>query len=80
MERQPEDYELAFPRTGRDGGADTVIVHRTDGAGPGGSAVYADDSGIVRAEISANGEVRMLASGGRQALRRPTSARPLDRS
>jgi Family of unknown function (DUF6296) len=72
---RPKEYELSFPHPGQD--PDKVVVHQTEAAGPGGSAVYMDDSGIVRAEISDAGEVRMLASGGRQALKRPTDARPI---
>ncbi|MCQ4040727.1 DUF6296 family protein [Streptantibioticus rubrisoli] len=78
MDQQPTAYELTFPQGEQEAAADTVVVRRTEAAGPGGSAVYEDDSGIIRAEISDKGEVRMLASGGRQALRRPTSARPLE--
>lgn len=74
--RSPTAYELTFPHPGQDD-PDKVVVRRTDAAGPGGSTVYADDSGIVRAEISDGGEVRMLASGGRQAPTRPSGARPL---
>ncbi len=74
--RQPESYELTFPHPGRDD-PDMVVVHRTQAAGPGGNAVYADDSGILRAEINGDGEVRMIASGGRQALVRPTRVRAL---
>lgn len=40
--------------------------------------MYEDDTGIVRAEISDRGEVRMLASGGQQALSTPVTARSLD--
>ncbi|EFL19117.1 DUF6296 family protein [Streptomyces sp. C] len=69
-------YELTFP--GADGtGQDTVVVERTELSGPGGHPVYADASGIVRAEISDRDEVRMLASGGQQALAHPTGARRL---
>lgn len=74
--RRPTAYELTFPHPGQDD-PDKVVVRRTEAAGPGGSAVYTDESGIVRAEISDGGEVRMLASGGRQILTRPTDARPL---
>jgi hypothetical protein len=74
--RRPKAYELTFPHPGQED-PDRVVVRRTDAAGPGGSAVYADDSGIVRAEISDKGEVRMLQSGGRQAITRPTEAKPL---
>ncbi len=73
---RPTAYELTFPHPGRQD-PDTVVVRRTEAAGPGGSSVYADESGIVRAEISDKGEVRMLPTGGRQALTRPTEARPL---
>ncbi|MFE7775040.1 DUF6296 family protein [Streptomyces sp. NPDC057445] len=66
-------YELVFAHTaladaGQAVGAaeDAVVVHRTDRKGPGGHPVYTDDTGIVQAEISDRGEVRMLASGGHQ--------------
>ena len=74
--RRPKAYELSFPHPGQDD-PDKVVVRRTEAAGPGGSTVYADDSGIVRAEISDRGEVRMLQSGGRQAITRPSDAKPL---
>ncbi|WP_328540066.1 DUF6296 family protein [Streptomyces sp. NBC_00344] len=61
----PKSYELVFQ--GLTGAEDVVTVRRTASAGPGGSPVYQDDTGIVRAEISGQGEVRMLASGGHQA-------------
>ncbi|MEW1679203.1 DUF6296 family protein, partial [Streptomyces noursei] len=48
-----------------------------DRAGAGGYPIYEDESGIVRAEISDRGEVRMLASGGHQAPRTPLLARRL---
>ncbi|UQX04373.1 DUF6296 family protein [Streptomyces sp. RerS4] len=69
-------YELTFPdESGTPG--DTVVVERTDALGPGGHSVYADVTGIVRAEISDRGEVRMLASGAHQALTPPTTVRPV---
>lgn len=74
---RPPRYELTFSSGLREGPVDTVVVHCTTATGPGGSPVYTDDSGIVRAEISDRGEVRMLASGGGQVLRAPRSARPL---
>lgn len=58
----PECYELVFQAPAVED--DVVIVHRTERAGAGGYPVYEDESGIVRAEISDRGEVRMLASGG----------------
>lgn len=73
----PKEYELTFPHPGQDD-PDRVVVHRTGSSGPGGSEVYTDESGIVRAEISERGEVRMIATGGRQAATRPTRARPLE--
>ncbi|PWI41888.1 DUF6296 family protein [Streptomyces sp. ICBB 8177] len=76
MDTRTTAYELAFPHPGQEE-PDRVVVRRTDASGPGGSAVYEDDSGIVRAEISDEGEVRMLPSGGRQALTRPTDVKPL---
>ncbi|MFE0426690.1 DUF6296 family protein [Streptomyces sp. NPDC058953] len=56
---------------------DVVVVRRTERVGAGGHPVYEDDTGIVRAEISAQGEVRMLASGGHQAPGMPVTIRPL---
>ncbi|WP_344445470.1 DUF6296 family protein, partial [Kitasatospora nipponensis] len=44
---------------------------------PGAHPIYTDASGIVRAEISDRGEVRMLASGGQQTQRPPLGIRPL---
>lgn len=74
---RPKEYELTFPHPGQEA-PDRVVVHSTGSSGPGGSEVYADESGIVRAEISDEGEVRMIPTGGRQALTRPTRARPLE--
>lgn len=83
----PERYELVFeeptptdptnpaPREGVE--RDAVTVRRTGRAGAGGFPVYEDETGIVRAEISDRGEVRMLASGGQQALSTPVRARSL---
>ena len=72
----PERYELVFqePAIARE---DHVIVRRTEYLGAGGHPVYMDETGIIRAEISDRGEVRMLASGGQQALRVPVRADPL---
>jgi hypothetical protein len=39
--------------------------------------VYADATGIVRAEINEQGAVRMLASGGHQTPRTPMHAEPM---
>lgn len=44
-------------------GGHTVHVAPTSLTGPGGYPVYADATGIIRAEISERGEVRMLATG-----------------
>ncbi|MFF8828691.1 DUF6296 family protein [Streptomyces sp. NPDC015131] len=66
-----EHYELDFGRE------DVVRVHRTQRTGAGGHPVYADDTGIVLAEISDRGEVRMLASGGHQDLPPRVRARPV---
>ncbi|MCF3172321.1 MULTISPECIES: DUF6296 family protein [Streptomyces] len=71
----PESYELVFQAPAVED--DVVIVRRTERAGAGGYPVYEDESGIVRAEISDRGEVRMLASGGHQMLKTPMLARPL---
>lgn len=73
----PECYELVFQAPAVED--DVVIVHRTERSGAGGYPVYEDESGIVRAEISDRGEVRMLASGGTQMLRTPLLARPSPR-
>ncbi|GAB7035559.1 DUF6296 family protein [Streptomyces sp. NPDC021749] len=72
----PERYELVFQAPAVED--DVVVVHRTERAGAGGYPIYEDESGIVRAEISDRGEVRMLASGGHQAPRTPLLARPLE--
>ncbi|MBL1091518.1 DUF6296 family protein [Streptomyces sp. NPDC001739] len=71
----PERYELVFQAPAVED--DVVVVRRTERAGAGGYPVYEDESGIVRAEISDRGEVRMLASGGHQAPRTPLLARRL---
>ncbi|MCL2551392.1 MAG: DUF6296 family protein [Actinomycetia bacterium] len=72
----PEHYELVFHAPASD--ADTIVVHRTERAGAGGYPIYEDDSGIVRAEISPEGDVRMVASGGHQDPGLPTVVRPDD--
>ncbi|MEU3060696.1 DUF6296 family protein [Streptomyces subrutilus] len=69
-------YELVF-QDGPEEGQDTVEVSDTGQKGPGGHPVYADETGIVRAEISDQGEVRMLASGGGQEPAHRVEARPL---
>lgn len=73
-----QQYELIFTRSadGSETAEDVVVVSLTGTLGPGGHPVYADSSGIVRAEISDRGEVRMLATGGQQDLMQPTAARP----
>lgn len=71
---ETELYELTFRREEPGAGLsqdDVVVVRRTRATGPGGNPVYCDDTGIVRAEISSRGEVRMLATGSHQALGRP---------
>ncbi|MFD3485720.1 MULTISPECIES: DUF6296 family protein [unclassified Streptomyces] len=85
----PERYELVFDETAPTDPADltapgpdtperdVVTVRRTSRAGAGGFPVYEDETGIVRAEISDRGEVRMLASGGQQAPSTPVTARSL---
>ncbi|MFG2595440.1 hypothetical protein EDD93_5161 [Streptomyces sp. 840.1] len=65
----PESYQLVFQSSAVED--DAVIVRRTAQAGAGGYPVYEDETGIVRAEISERGEVRMLASGGHQVLGTP---------
>ncbi|GGK20031.1 hypothetical protein GCM10011583_59870 [Streptomyces camponoticapitis] len=85
----PERYELVFDETAPTDPSDltapgpdhkerdVVTVRRTARSGAGGFPVYEDETGIVRAEISDRGEVRMLASGGQQALSTPVKARSL---
>lgn len=68
----PDTYELVFASATE---YDVVIVRRTERTGAGGYPIYEDDTGIVRAEISDRGEVRMLASGGHQAHESPVTAR-----
>ncbi|MEU7701978.1 DUF6296 family protein [Streptomyces sp. NPDC015492] len=58
-------YELVFSDDTASA-EDVVLVERTPVKGPGGHPVYADPSGIIRAEISDRDEVRVLASGGHQ--------------
>ncbi|RSS78327.1 DUF6296 family protein [Streptomyces sp. WAC06614] len=72
----PERYELVFA-DGAEGEEDVVIVSRTEYTGAGGHPVYVDPSGIVRAEISDQGEVRILASGAGQVPARVLRARAL---
>ncbi|MGP3983669.1 DUF6296 family protein [Streptomyces sp. KR80] len=78
--RRRDEYELIFFHAGSSTPAaadeDVVVVHRTDRSGPGGHPVYADDTGIVRAEISDHDEVRMIASGGHQEHAPRVRARP----
>ncbi|MFE5946455.1 DUF6296 family protein [Streptomyces sp. NPDC056480] len=72
----PVRYELVFSDdTGP--AKDVVIVERTSSKGPGGHPVYADPTGIIRAEISDHDEVRVLASGGHQAPAQHVLARRL---
>jgi hypothetical protein len=71
----PEGYELVFQVPAEED--DVVTVHRTEQAGSGGYPIYEDETGIVRAEISADGEVRMQASGGHQAPVVPRAVRTL---
>ena len=83
--RDTPRFELTFapPLPGADRAdsgqrpADGVVVHRTSSRGPGGHPVYTDDTGIIRAEISDRGEVRMLATSTHQRPRRPSDCRPL---
>lgn len=71
-----ERYELVFPE-GADEGQDAVVVSRTDRSGPGGHPVYSDETGIVQAEISDRGEVRMLPSSSQQVPAQGVRARPM---
>ncbi|MFJ1602046.1 DUF6296 family protein [Streptomyces sp. NPDC088253] len=74
----PDRYRLIFTHQESGVGVitDEVVVERTAALGPGGNPVYSDPTGILRAEISTAGEVRMLASGGYQSPMVPT-AEPL---
>ncbi|MCX4579813.1 MULTISPECIES: DUF6296 family protein [Streptomyces] len=74
----PDRYRLSFTHQESGVGVitDEVVVERTATLGPGGNPVYSDPTGILRAEISSAGEVRMLASGGYQSPVSPT-AEPL---
>jgi len=69
----PENYELVFQAPAVSD--DVVVVHRTEQTGASGAPIYEDDSGIVRAEISADGEARMVASGGQQTTVMPRAVR-----
>ncbi|WP_330328759.1 DUF6296 family protein [Streptomyces sp. NBC_00536] len=77
-------YELVFKSTESPEstesaqGTDAVVVTRTAQTGPGGHPVYEDETGILRAEISDQGEVRILPTGGHQDPTAPVRARPLD--
>ncbi|MGW7363461.1 DUF6296 family protein [Streptomyces sp. NPDC054841] len=73
-------FELVFAGAGAEqapGSEDAVVVHRTDRKGAGGHPIYTDDTGIVQAEISDRGEVRMIASGAHQQLPSGVEARPV---
>ena len=69
----PETYELTFHVPAVDD--DVVVVHRTERSGAAGAPIYEDETGIVRAEISAEGEIRMIPSGGQQAPDTPLAVR-----
>ncbi|GGV83319.1 hypothetical protein GCM10015535_26160 [Streptomyces gelaticus] len=69
----PESYQLVFQAAAVED--DTVTVRRTEQSGAGGFPIYEDETGIVRAEISDRGEVRMLASGGHQVFGTPLVVR-----
>jgi hypothetical protein len=71
----PETYELVFQAPAVED--DVVLVRRTEKSGAGGYPIYEDETGIVRAEISSNGEVRMIASGGHQAPDVPHAVRSI---
>jgi hypothetical protein len=77
-----DTWELTFAAVAAAAGdprghQDRVRVRRTQSTGPGGHPVHCDDTGIVRAEISDTGEVRMLASSAQQNPRRPIACRLL---
>ncbi|MEY9964095.1 hypothetical protein ABIA33_002129 [Streptacidiphilus sp. MAP12-16] len=80
MHRDSPAFELTFAPAavwGETPESDVLVVYRTKETGPGGHPVYRDVTGTVRAEISDLGEVRMLATGGHQAPRRPSACRAL---
>ncbi|WP_239484502.1 DUF6296 family protein [Streptomyces sp. CS081A] len=69
-------YELVFTDvTGAT--QDVVVVERTLYKGSGGHPVYTDPTGIIRAEISDRGEVRVMPSGGHQDPAHAVRARAL---
>ncbi|WP_033209848.1 DUF6296 family protein [Streptomyces bikiniensis] len=69
-------YELVFTDvTGAT--RDVVVVERTLYKGSGGHPVYTDPTGIIRAEISDRGEVRVMPSGGHQDPAHAVRARAL---
>ncbi|WP_042410147.1 DUF6296 family protein [Streptacidiphilus carbonis] len=59
------------------GHEDVVVVRRTQARGPGGHFVYCDETGIVRAEISEDDDVRILVTSVHQDPRRPVACRRL---
>ncbi len=72
----PLRYQLVFSDdTGTT--EDVVVVERTPFTGSGGHPVYADPTGIIRAEISDRDEVRILATGAHQEISRQVRARAL---
>lgn len=71
----PETYELVFHAPAVED--DVVVVHRTEKSGAGGYPIYEDETGIVRAEISTDDEVRMIATGGHQTSGVPRAVRAL---
>ncbi|GAA5006210.1 MULTISPECIES: DUF6296 family protein [Streptomyces] len=77
--KNPDRFRLSFTHPGSGGASvvtDEVVVERTESLGPGGHPVYSDPTGILRAEITPAGEVRMLASGAYQSPLNP-SAEPI---
>ncbi|MFJ4868783.1 DUF6296 family protein [Streptomyces sp. NPDC088757] len=69
-------YELVFTDvTGAT--QDVVVVERTLYKGSGGHPIYTDPTGIIRAEISDRGEVRVVPSGGHQDPAHAVRARAL---
>lgn len=70
--------EITFAPVGPQDEPDVVIMHRTPDLGPGGNNVYSDASGIVRAEVSGRGEVRMIATSAQQRPAQPLRCRSLE--
>lgn len=70
--------EITFAPAGSRNPPDVVVLHCTPDLGPGGHSVYCDATGIIRAEVSASGEARMLPTSAQQQPARPVRCRFLE--